>query len=87
MCKEKIQRLIKKLKVVFGGRYIKIQENINIEVNFPGNSGLQIILKLKTVFGGKGQIQTTTEIQTEISETTKPKSCSIFNYEMKRLIH
>lgn len=85
MCKETIQKITKKLKVVFGGRYI--QENINIEIKRPNNSEVQIILKLKTVFGGRGQIQTTTEIQTEITESTKPKSCSIFNFEMRRLMH
>ncbi len=83
--KQLIQRLIKKLKVVFGGRYI--QENIHIEVKNTGNSEVQIVLKLKTVFGGKGQIQTSIDIQTEIQEEPKPKKCSIFNYDLRRLIH
>ena len=56
-------------------------------IKTPENSQIQIVLKLKTVFGGKGQIQTITEIQTEIKEEPKPNNCSLLNYELRRLIH
>ncbi len=66
---------------------MKIEIKENIEINVPDNSEGQIVLKLKTVFGGKGQIQITAEIETEINEVPKPKRCTLFHWDMRKLLH